>query len=206
MLYYVLLWKTRSRQPKQQCQHRRVPTRSLPWSRRWALTDSRTCSATAASINWALSHKSDGRCSGRQWPVGDPFESLRIDPLIRHESFRIAEKAHRLTLEEFGVLLSPDERTYLLKSSGVDGVIRILDIARMKFGSNSERRDKVEKFACTLDHYSKSFDVICQQHAEWTALVWGSMRLVLQVCIPQKTYQRIGRAIDRLESDFSQLL
>lgn len=92
------------------------------------------------------------------------------------ECSRLAEATYRKTLQELHACLTNGEREQLQQSRTVSDIFAVLNKACL--GLHSEKGMKVAK---AIDHYSKCIDIICQSHPEYAALVWGSLKLLLQV-------------------------
>ncbi|KAI5843805.1 hypothetical protein DFP73DRAFT_594816 [Morchella snyderi] len=91
--------------------------------------------------------------------------------------------AYRDAMEALEARLSDDEKKHIGPSCGLRDVLGVVNDARGLYYKSSKKRDKVEKMAKVLNCYSGAIDAATQHHPEYTSLVWGSMKFILQVSL-----------------------
>lgn len=84
-------------------------------------------------------------------------------------------------MEALEARLSDDEKRRIGPSCGLRDVLGVVNDARGLYYKSNKKRDKVEKMAKVLSCYSGAIDAATQHHPEYTSLVWGSMKFILQV-------------------------
>jgi hypothetical protein len=76
---------------------------------------------------------------------------------------------------------------------GISELLNAIGIAEAKFhGTRGVHEAVIQKIADTLSRYAAVLDVIIQQQSNITAVIWGSIRFLLQVKSPT-IYEHIMR-------------
>lgn len=119
--------------------------------------------------------------------------------------YRVAEAAFQSTARRLSACLAHDEREQLRQCSTITDVFAVLNGACHQL-CGSEKGKKVETVAKSIHHYSKCIDIICQSHPEYAALVWGSLRLLLQVGRRRELSLVWSKRVDVPFIDISELL
>lgn len=60
----------------------------------------------------------------------------------------------------------------------------------LKARQENSSKSKILQVIQVLDHYSKAMDILAQAHAEYTCLLWGSIRWFLQVDSFRPSYMK----------------
>ena len=113
-------------------------------------------------------------------PLWAAFTSSTADESVAP---RAATNAYNAAVEGLRTTLSPEELRRLQSASTVNAVQVVVTEAQ-RLWSNRRTNSRLERLVRVLGHYSQGMDILSVAHAEYTGLMWGAMRFILQVRQP----------------------
>lgn len=106
-----------------------------------------------------------------------------------HRDFANAQAAFRYAQAQFERHGTKDPkkkaRLQALQTTTLEDLLDAVQQAQQKYAqsqSESTIRQKIEKFAEGVYHYSNIMDVMVQHHPEYVSLAWGAMKFLFLVC------------------------
>ncbi|KAI9887893.1 MAG: hypothetical protein M1823_000281 [Watsoniomyces obsoletus] len=114
------------------------------------------------------------------------FQNPAVSRFLSNEEDKpgqAAEAAYRAALRDFQSRLSDKERNKLRSFQTIQDVFSVVNEARVSKCSREDGGSTAERVSRTLNVYAKSIDIIVSSNPEYAALLWGSMRFLLQVSL-----------------------
>lgn len=106
---------------------------------------------------------------------------LDLDPFLQTEaSFGIATEAYETALQALQSTLSPTELASVQLTTSVEELYAVAERVE-SLCSRLKNKGRLQSLVEVLDHYSPILDVLSQSHSDYTALLWGSIKWLLQV-------------------------
>jgi hypothetical protein len=95
---------------------------------------------------------------------------------------RIATEAYRAGLQALARSVSSDELRQIQATSSLRQLEQIA-LDAQKLSSKSPRAGKLQHLVKVLKHYEGVLNILPQGHVDYSCLVWGAIKWLLQVCI-----------------------
>jgi hypothetical protein len=102
------------------------------------------------------------------------------DRLLRVIRRRIASEAYNVVLRSLGRTLSKDEFHQIRETSSIQQLYNVATSAQNLVCKN-RGAGRVQNFVTILDHYSGVLDILSLVHAEYSCLVWGTIKWLLRI-------------------------
>ena len=88
--------------------------------------------------------------------------------------------AYKTAIQALSSTLSTGELAEVQATKSIEELHAVAEQVQILF-SRSKRKGRLQSLVEVLDHYSPVLDVLSQSHSDYTALIWGSMRWLLQI-------------------------
>jgi hypothetical protein len=92
----------------------------------------------------------------------------------------------QIAFERFRINLGQEEETSLTPASLADVAVEVENLRRRydELGGRNKPFSHLERFIAFLQRHSRAVDSMVQAKANPYALIWGILRVVLEVCFP----------------------
>jgi hypothetical protein len=134
------------------------------------------------------------RDSASAWTLSAPDDSKYVLPAYQSTTVQIlttlrqrdiARDAYRDAIEYLEQEVAHSSRWPLLSS--IEDIFALIRETKASYELRKEKRGTLKwlsRLSGTVMHYSQVMDMLSQQHPEYVALIWGSMKFVLMVTHP----------------------
>ncbi|KAI9841443.1 MAG: hypothetical protein M1838_003577 [Thelocarpon superellum] len=117
-----------------------------------------------------------------QWPAPETFHHPHVLAILeKDDGLDTVSQAYDTAISALDNVLTPEEMKQVRAGASITDVIALAQQAQPASRRNTDRKGKTEHFVDVLTTYGTCLDVLSQSYAQYTCLVWGSFRFVLQV-------------------------
>ena len=110
----------------------------------------------------------------------------------------VATEAYHTALKTLSSTLSTSELADVQATKSIEELHAVAEQVQISF-SHSKRKGRLQSLVEILDHYSPVLDVLSQSHSEYTALLWASMKWLLQVTMNYfRLLKRLATMLDEI--------
>ena len=110
----------------------------------------------------------------------------------------VATEAYNTAVKTLSSTLSTSELADVQATKSIEELHAVAEQVQISF-SHSKRKGRLQSLVEILDHYSPVLDVLSQSHSEYTALLWGSMKWLLQVTMNYfRLLKRLATMLDEI--------